>query len=140
MNAEEYEYGTISDEEGETKGTNIDILSSNKTTSVVGIGDVRKALRSNMIEITTYKEHSSMGIGGMGTSTQKGVPKKVVKGEKEALERQLKTLEKSVATKETTTTKGGVIKKTTSKTEGKLTTETRTIVKTTTTTTTTSKT
>ena len=28
---------------------------------VVGIGDVRKALKKNVVEIRTYEEHSSVG-------------------------------------------------------------------------------
>lgn len=37
--------------------------------TVVGIGDVRNALKKNLVEIRTYEEHSSMG--GRGINSKK---------------------------------------------------------------------
>lgn len=71
-----------------------------KSTTVLGIGDVRKALKNNMVEIKTYQEHSSVGHSGFDHASKSQMSaKKVVKAEKEMLEKQLKSMEKNIGNK-----------------------------------------
>lgn len=60
--------------------------------TVVGIGDVRRALKKNIVEIKTYEEHSSIKGGSMA----KGVKKTSLQAESNLIERQLKAMEKNI--------------------------------------------
>ena len=63
---------------------------------VVGIGDVRKALKKNVVEIKTYEEHSSVGPKAFGAG--KG-NKKTVQSAANVVEKQLRTMEKNIESK-----------------------------------------
>ena len=70
-----------------------------KRPMVVGIGDVRKALKQN-IEIKTYQEHSSVqsnaSVTGFG---KKGSSKKLGNADPAFVEKQLRNMEKNIENK-----------------------------------------
>lgn len=101
------------EDEEVSKSPYVYLLEDDKAT-VVGIGDVRKALKKNVIEIKTYEEHSSVAPKGMAGKGQK----KTVQSAANVVEKQLRAMEKNIESK--LQSESGLKKKVISPSGGKL--------------------